>query len=216
MSRQAYMSLVCTSIRSAGAIGPACSTAMTCRACRGPTTSSKAASAIPVAACCGPRARRASPSARCNAKVPGSSYPGPQQRPSYWGPCVTLHLRTWLRKGSALLRIANGSACRADPFDRPKRNSITCVRGGRRDSLQAQGDFRGIAFFHNRIRHNSGVALEIACGTGRLLVPLLRDGLAVEGLDASAEMLALCRTKAAHVGVTPTLYQQLMQDLDLT
>src|SRR5437867_2683073 len=145
MSRQAYMSLVCTSIRSAGAIGPACSTAMTCRACRGPTTSSKAASAIPVAACCGPRARRASPSARCNAKVPGSSYPGPQQRPSYWGPCVTLHLRTWLRKGSALLRIANGSACRADPFDRPKRNSITCVRGGRRDSLQAQGDFRGIA-----------------------------------------------------------------------
>jgi SAM-dependent methyltransferase len=71
------------------------------------------------------------------------------------------------------------------------------------------------AFFHDRLRHNSGVALEIACGTGRLLVPFLRDGLAVEGVDASAEMLAICRTKAAYVGVTPTLYQQLMQDLDL-
>ena len=70
-------------------------------------------------------------------------------------------------------------------------------------------------FFHDRIRHNGGVALEIACGTGRLLVPFLRDGLAVEGVDASEEMLALCRTKAAHVGVTPTLYQQLMQDLDV-
>jgi len=28
-------------------------------------------------------------------------------------------------------------------------------------------------------------------------------------------MLALCRTKAAHVGVTPALYQQLMQDVAL-
>ena len=71
------------------------------------------------------------------------------------------------------------------------------------------------AFFHDRICHNGGVALEIACGTGRLLVPLLRDGLSVEGVDASEEMLAICRTKAAHVGVTPTLYHQLMQDLDL-
>jgi SAM-dependent methyltransferase len=71
------------------------------------------------------------------------------------------------------------------------------------------------AFFHDRIRHNRGVALEIACGTGRLLVPFLRDGLVVEGLDASEEMLAICRTKAANVGLTPTLYQQLMQDVAL-
>jgi SAM-dependent methyltransferase len=71
------------------------------------------------------------------------------------------------------------------------------------------------AFFHDRIRHNGGVALEIACGTGRLLVPFLRDGLTVEGVDASEEMLAICRAKAAHMGVLPTLYHQLMQDLDL-
>jgi SAM-dependent methyltransferase len=57
--------------------------------------------------------------------------------------------------------------------------------------------------------------LKIACGTGRLLVPFLRDGLAVEGLDGSAEMLAICRSKAAQFRVTPTLYQQLMQDVDL-
>jgi ubiquinone/menaquinone biosynthesis C-methylase UbiE len=71
------------------------------------------------------------------------------------------------------------------------------------------------AFFHDRIRRNGGTALEIACGTGRLLVPFLRDGLAVHGMDASEEMLAICRTKAAHVGLTPRLYHQLMQDLDL-
>jgi Methyltransferase domain len=69
------------------------------------------------------------------------------------------------------------------------------------------------AFFHDRIHRNRGVALEIAYGTGRLLVPLLRDGLVVEGLDASEEMLAICRTKAAHVGVPPLLYQQHMQDV---
>jgi ubiquinone/menaquinone biosynthesis C-methylase UbiE len=71
------------------------------------------------------------------------------------------------------------------------------------------------AFFHDRLRHNGGLALEIACGTGRLLVPLVRDGLAVEGVDASVDMLAICRTKAARLGLTPRLYQQLMQDLDL-
>jgi len=71
------------------------------------------------------------------------------------------------------------------------------------------------AFFQDRIQRNGGMALEIACGTGRLLVPFLRDGLAVEGMDASEEMLAICRTKATRAGVTPTLYHQLMQDLDL-
>ena len=60
-------------------------------------------------------------------------------------------------------------------------------------------------FFHERIRQNKGMALEIACGTGRLLVPFLRDGLVVEGMDASDEMLSICRAKAARAGVTPTL-----------
>lgn len=59
------------------------------------------------------------------------------------------------------------------------------------------------------------MALDIACGTGRLLVPFPRDGLAVQGMDAAEEMLAICRTKAARVGVNPTLHRQLMQDLDL-
>src|SRR6266446_1675337 len=139
------MSLVCISTKSAGAIGPAYSTAMICRACRGPTTVSKAVSAIQVAACCGPRARKASRSARCNVKALGNSSRAPPQRPSYWRPWVKRYLRTWRRKGSALRSIANGSACKADPCDRPKSNLITYVRGGRRYSLQAQGDFRGIA-----------------------------------------------------------------------
>src|SRR5215510_774516 len=67
---------------------------------------------------------------------------------SYSRPWGKPHLGSWRRNGSALLRIANGSACRADLFARRKRNSINCVRRGRHYSLQAQGDFRGIAFSH--------------------------------------------------------------------
>jgi hypothetical protein len=47
-----------------------------------------------------------------------------------------------------LLRIASDSACRVDPVDKPKCNWINCVRGGRRYSLQAQGDFCGTASRH--------------------------------------------------------------------
>src|SRR3712207_1732273 len=68
-------------------------------------------------------------------------------------------------------------------------------------------------FFFYRITRNGGAALELACGTGRLLVPFLRDGLDVEGADASPGMLAICRRKAADAGVTPVLHWQLMQEL---
>ncbi len=51
------------------------------------------------------------------------------------------------------------------------------------------------AFYERRLRANGGRALEVACGTGRLLVPLLRDGLNVEGLDTSPEMLDRLRAR---------------------
>jgi ubiquinone/menaquinone biosynthesis C-methylase UbiE len=53
------------------------------------------------------------------------------------------------------------------------------------------------AFFHDRIRRNGGVALEIACGTGRLLVPFLRDGLVVANM-ATASFTSV-RTEADRV-----------------
>src|SRR5216683_7779271 len=135
------MGLLFTLTRSAGVTGPVCSTAMTCRVWLGPTTSSKAASAIRTAACCGRRANRASHSVRCNAKVRGNSCHGPRQRPSYSRWCVKSQRRSERRKGSALLSIANDSACRADPLNKLKLNLINCVRGGRCCKLQAQGDF---------------------------------------------------------------------------
>src|SRR5207249_1096106 len=59
-------------------------------------------------------------------------------------------------------------------------------------------------------------ALDVACGTGRLLVPYLRAGLDVDGCDISPDMLALCRERAEREGLPPpNLYAQAMHELDL-
>ena len=46
-------------------------------------------------------------------------------------------------------------------------------------------------------RESEGGALELACGTGRVLLPLARAGLEVTGLDLSPHMLAVARQKLA-------------------
>lgn len=71
------------------------------------------------------------------------------------------------------------------------------------------------AFFRGFVEDDGEPALEVASGTGRLLLPYVRDGLDVEGVDSSAEMLEICRRKAAAMGVDPTLHRQPMEDLDL-
>src|SRR5437763_209003 len=74
-----------------------------------------------------------------------------------------------------------------------------------------------IAYFQRVIERYGQPALDVACGTGRLLLPYLRAGLDVDGCDISPDMLALCRDKAVREGLTPAprLYNQAMHELDL-
>jgi SAM-dependent methyltransferase len=58
-------------------------------------------------------------------------------------------------------------------------------------------------------------ALDVACGTGRLLVPWVADGLDVDGVDASPDMIAACRERARRVGREPGLHVQPVHRLDL-
>jgi SAM-dependent methyltransferase len=58
-------------------------------------------------------------------------------------------------------------------------------------------------------------ALDVACGTGRLLIPYLRAGLDVDGVDISDDMLAMCRQRAQAHDLAPRLYRQAMHRLDL-
>jgi len=50
--------------------------------------------------------------------------------------------------------------------------------------------------------------LDLGCGTGRILLPLVQSGLDVDGCDVSADMLAHCRVAAARANVAPHLYEQ--------
>jgi SAM-dependent methyltransferase len=58
-------------------------------------------------------------------------------------------------------------------------------------------------------------ALELGCGDGRLLIPYVKKGLEVEGLDLSPHMIERCRAKADKFGIKLNLHQQAMQKLDL-
>ncbi len=57
--------------------------------------------------------------------------------------------------------------------------------------------------------------LDAGCGAGRLLIPYLREGLDVDGCDASADMVAACRRKAEAEGLAPSLHVQPLHGLDL-
>ena len=72
-----------------------------------------------------------------------------------------------------------------------------------------------LAFYRDVIEQGGQPALDLACGAGRLLVPLLSAGLDIDGCDISPDMLAFCREGAARLGLSPRLYQQAMHELDL-
>lgn len=76
-------------------------------------------------------------------------------------------------------------------------------------------DFGDLDFYQELIHKDGRPALELACGTGRLLLPLAEAGLTVHGLDSSDEMLAICRRKGEERGLSLTLHHQAMQHLGL-
>jgi SAM-dependent methyltransferase len=98
---------------------------------------------------------------------------------------------------------------------------------------ESHGEFRGIVaetydswmkagresaeydLYRRHIVDNRGPALEIGCGTGRLLLALREDGLDVDGVDYSPDMLRECRRKAARQGLAVQLFEQSMEALDL-
>ncbi len=66
-----------------------------------------------------------------------------------------------------------------------------------------------------RCRHEPGVCLDLACGTGSLTLELADRGLDVFGLDLSPEMLSIARQKAEAKGHELLLVCQDMRKLNL-
>lgn len=58
-----------------------------------------------------------------------------------------------------------------------------------------------IDFYSEQARAKNGKVLELACGSGRLSIPIARQGLQVTGLDLSRSMLNQAKTKAQESGL---------------
>src|SRR5215475_6487572 len=52
-----------------------------------------------------------------------------------------------------------------------------------------------IDFFVDAARKSGGAALEVGCGTGRVLIPTARAGIVIVGLDLSSGMMDVCRKR---------------------
>jgi SAM-dependent methyltransferase len=64
------------------------------------------------------------------------------------------------------------------------------------DDMGRSNSGADVEFFREYARRTGGPVLEIGCGTGRITLPLVRDGHVVVALDASAPMLRILETKA--------------------
>ncbi len=74
------------------------------------------------------------------------------------------------------------------------------------------------AFYRALIDRRGGPVLDVGCGTGRLLLDYLADGVDIDGVDNSPDMLDLCRRRAAELSldVAGRLFEQTMDRLDLS
>ena len=72
-----------------------------------------------------------------------------------------------------------------------------------------------VDFYRRHIARIGEPALELACGSGRLLIPFAEAGVDIAGLDISEPMLALAREKAAQRGVEIDVVHADVRDFDL-
>jgi SAM-dependent methyltransferase len=61
------------------------------------------------------------------------------------------------------------------------------------DAAYAAMDLVDAAFYIELAKQSGGPVLEIGCGTGRLLIPIAREGIEIHGVDNSGPMLGTLR-----------------------
>jgi SAM-dependent methyltransferase len=71
------------------------------------------------------------------------------------------------------------------------------------------------AFWLRVGREGRGPVLDVGCGTGRVLIPLLEAGVDADGVDLSSSMLDRLKDKAAKKGFHPRLLAADMRDFTM-
>jgi len=73
--------------------------------------------------------------------------------------------------------------------------------GNNYDAMHRKLPFIDTPFYVGEAKESRGPVLELACGTGRLTIPIAQAGVEIVGLDQSASMLAYARKKAGEAQV---------------
>ena len=71
------------------------------------------------------------------------------------------------------------------------------------------------SFYLDVVKRYGQPVLDVGCGTGRILLDFLQQGIDIDGIDNSPDMLALLKQKAEKSNVQPNVYQQEMHNLSL-
>ena len=64
-----------------------------------------------------------------------------------------------------------------------------------------------LEYYSQQLKNVKGKILEAGVGTGRIMIPLIKLGLTVEGVDLSRQMLDQCRDNLAKENLDAPLYQ---------
>lgn len=74
---------------------------------------------------------------------------------------------------------------------------------------------REVPYFLARIEQYGQPVLDLGCGAGRVLLPLLEKGVDIDGCDISEDMLKFCLQKAKQAGFNPNLYPHSMHTFEI-
>jgi SAM-dependent methyltransferase len=102
-----------------------------------------------------------------------------------------------------------------DPSDMHRTEDYTGLGALAWDIFSGTEPSRDYPFYEHTLLARPGPALDVGCGSGRLLLALLRAGLEVDGVEPSADMRAIIRQNAADLDPQPVVFDQAMESLDL-
>lgn len=83
------------------------------------------------------------------------------------------------------------------------------------DLTKPEAGPKEVAFYEKLLKTARGPILEAMCGSGRLLIPLLKKGFMLDGVDSSKYMLQSCQKRCSEHGLSVQLYNQPLQAINL-
>ncbi len=95
-------------------------------------------------------------------------------------------------------------------------DSLSLYSNGRHYDAMCDCLIDDIPFYREMVAQYGDPVLEIACGTGRITIPLAQNGISITGLDVSEPMLRFARQKAASIPVIIDFHYADCRDFHLT